>query len=188
MGHHHGSAFTAQKIFTTESDFRKHLSELQTLAMRKQTDIKDDRTFSSAFNNIYKIFKIEAEIMTICWNFWSRKLQFEKKSSEHRYDSVFTQSLAKETFFEVIDKLLSTLFSFTAHGSRWIMDKTKTLELKMADFAPVRESSYLALPSELLRVRSLLNIRNHLDNKCFLYCFTAAHQLFRGPPFQTDTS
>ena len=36
-------------------------------------------------------------------------------------------------------------------------------------------------------VRSLLNIRNHLDIKCFLYCFTAAHHLFYGPPLQTDT-
>ena len=100
---------------------------------------------------------------------------------------VFAQGLAKETFFEMIDKLLSTLFSFTAHGSLWTVDKIKTVESKTANFAPVRGSSDLALPSELQGVRSLLNIRNHLDNKCFLYCFTAAYHLFYGPPLQTDT-
>ena len=100
---------------------------------------------------------------------------------------VFAQGLAKETFFETIDTLLSTLFSFTAHGSVWTVDKVKTVELKIANFATVRRSSYLALPSELQGVRSLLSIRNHLDNKCFLYCFTAAYYLFYHPPLETDT-
>ena len=44
----------------TESDFRKHLREQHSLPMRNQTD-KKDRNFSSAFNNTFKIFKIEAE-------------------------------------------------------------------------------------------------------------------------------
>ena len=57
----------------------------------------------------------------------------------------------------------------------------------MADIGPVRRSTYLALSSELPGVRSLLNIRNHLDNKCFLYCFTAAYHLFYGPPLQTNS-
>ena len=100
---------------------------------------------------------------------------------------LFAQGLAKETVFEMIDKLFPTLFSFTAHRSGWTVDKIKTVELKMANFAPVRGSSYLALPSELQGVRSLLNIRNHLDNKCFLYCFTAAYHLFYGPPLQTGS-
>ena len=50
-----------KKIFMTESDFRKHLREQHSFPMRNQTDKKDDRTFSSAFNNTLKIFKIEAK-------------------------------------------------------------------------------------------------------------------------------
>ena len=45
----------------TESDFRKHLREQHSLPMRNQIDKKDDRNFNSAFNNTFKIFKIEAE-------------------------------------------------------------------------------------------------------------------------------
>ena len=50
-----------KKIFMTESDFSKHLREQHSLPMRNQTDKNDDRNFSSAFNNTFKIFKIEAE-------------------------------------------------------------------------------------------------------------------------------
>ena len=71
----------------------------------------------------------------------------------------------------MIDKLLSTLLSFTVHGSGWLVDEMKTVELKMAGFAPMKGSSYLDSPSELHGVRRLLNIRNHLENNCFLYCF-----------------
>ena len=50
-----------KKVFMTESDFRKHLCEQHSLPMRNQTDKKDDRNFSSAFNNTFKIFKVETE-------------------------------------------------------------------------------------------------------------------------------
>ena len=183
-----------KKISMTESEFRKHLREQHSLPMRNQTDKKDDRTFSSAFNNTFKILKTEAahshdllEVLlekdTLMENSQRKpvkvqlsvKLILEKpieedtdKIEDHLNKDmipVFAQGLANETFFEIIDKLLSTLFSFTAHGSGSIVDKFKTVELKMANFAPVRRSSYLALQSELQGVRSLLNIRNHLDNK-----------------------
>ena len=52
---------------------------------------------------------------------------------------VLAQGVANETFFKKIDKLLSTIFSVTAHGSGWIVDKIKTVELKLADFAPVED-------------------------------------------------
>ena len=65
--------------------------------------------------------------------------------------------------------------------------QNQTVELKMANLAPVRGSSHLALPLELQEVRNLLNICNSLNNKCFLYCFTEAYHFFYGPPLQTDT-
>ena len=210
-----------KKTFMTESDFRKHLREQHSLLTRNQKDKEDDRNFSSAFNNTFKIFKIEAQDNqdllefllemetlireTLMENSQRKPVKVQlsvklilRKPIEEDTDRievhfntdmipVFAQGLAKETFFEMIDKLLSTLFSFTAHVSGWTVDKTKTVELKMANFAPLRGSSYLDLPSELQGVRSLLNIRNHLDNKCFLYCFSAAYHLFYGPPLQTDT-
>ena len=210
-----------KKSFTTETDFRKHPREQHSLPMRNQTDKKDDGTFSSVFNNTFKIIKIEAKDNYNMLEFGleketliretlmenshrkpvkvqlSRKLILQKSIEEdtdkiegHSNTDlipVFAQGLAKETFFAMMNKLLSTLFSFTVHGSGWIVDKIKTVELNMANFAPRRRSSYLASTSELQGVRSLFNIRKHVDNNCFLYCFTAAYHSFYGPPLQTDT-
>ena len=161
-----------KKTFTTESDFRKHLREQHSLPMRNQTDKKDDRNFSSAFNNTFKIFKIEAEdkhdlleflleketlIRETLMEYSQRKpvevqlsvkliLQkpFEEDADkiENHLNTdmipVFAQGLAKETFFEMIDKLLSTLISFTAHGSGWDSGQNQNCGIKMANFAPVR--------------------------------------------------
>ena len=101
--------------------------------------------------------------------------------------TVYADGLSTEAYFEMIDKMLAVLFSFTSHGSGWALQKINHLEVKMALFMPVRGSSYIALPGELQGLRSLLNIRNHLDNKCFLYCFTAAYHLHHGPQLETDT-
>ena len=100
---------------------------------------------------------------------------------------VFADGLSTEEYFQMIDKMLASLFSFTAHGSGWALEKINHLDVKMAKFRPVRGSSYIALPGELQGLRSLLNIRNQYDNRCFLYCFTAAYHLHYGPPLKPDT-
>ena len=73
------------------------------------------------------------------------------------------------------------------HGSGWALEKINHLEVKMANFTPVKGSSYIAPPGELQGLRSLLNIWSHRDNKCFLYCFTAAYHSHHGPELETDT-
>ena len=100
---------------------------------------------------------------------------------------VFAEVLAEETSLEMIAKLLSRLFSFTAHDSEWVLDEMKNVDLRMVEFAPMRGSFNLALPSEKQEVRSFSNFCNHTDNKCFLYCFTAAYNLIHDPPLQNDT-
>ena len=87
----------------------------------------------------------------------------------------------------MVDNMLAILFSFTAHGSGWALEKINHLEVKMAKFHPVRGSSYIALPGELQGLRSLLNFRNHRDNCCFMYCLTAAYHLHHGPQLVPDT-
>ena len=86
---------------------------------------------------------------------------------------VFGTSLPQADFLAAVDKLLNTLFTFTASGSGWILDKIVELEVKFATFNPIRGSSYLPTPPELNASHLLLNIRNRQDHNCFLYCFTA---------------
>ena len=66
---------------------------------------------------------------------------------------------------------------FSSQGSGWILRKVNRLEIKIAAFAPVHASSYIALPDFLNGCRSLLNIRNHFDHNCFVYCFVAAYHI-----------
>ena len=74
------------------------------------------------------------------------------------------------------------LFTFTASGSGWMLDKILGLDVNFALFNPIRGSSYLPTPPELDASCLLLNIRNRQDINCFLYCFTAAWHLKNGPP------
>ena len=94
---------------------------------------------------------------------------------------VYGTSLPQPDFLNAVDKMTNTLFTFTASGSGWIMDRIVELEVRFATFNPIRGSSYLPTPPELDASRLLLNIRNRQDHNCFLYCFTAAWHLKYGP-------
>ena len=94
---------------------------------------------------------------------------------------VYSTSVPQPDFLNAVDKMTNTLFTFTASGSGWIMDRIVELEVKFATFNPIRGSSYLPTPPELDASRLLLIIRNRQDHNCFLYCFTAAWHLKYGP-------
>ena len=94
---------------------------------------------------------------------------------------VYGTSLPQDDFLSAVDQLLNTLFTFTASGSGWILEKIVDLDVKFATFSPIRGSSYLPTPPELDASHLLLNIRNRQDHNCFLYCFTAAWHLKHGP-------
>ena len=91
--------------------------------------------------------------------------------------TVHLDGLSNEDFFKMLSKMLNILFMFSSQGSGWILRKVNRLEIKIAAFAPVHASLYIALPDFLNGCRSLLTIRNHLDHNCFVYCFVAAYQI-----------
>ena len=84
------------------------------------------------------------------------------------------ERLTEDAFFTMLDQMLSSLFSFTSHGSGWMLKVIDGLYVTLVSYVPIRGSSYLALPSDLQSMNCLLNIRNREDNNCFLYCYVAA--------------
>ena len=84
------------------------------------------------------------------------------------------ERLTEDAFFKMLDQKLSSLFSFTSHGSGWMLKDINGLYVKLVSYVPVRGSSYLALPRDLQSMNCLLNIRNPEDNNCFLFCYVAA--------------
>ena len=84
---------------------------------------------------------------------------------------VHKEELKEDEYLDLVEKMLATLYTFKASGSDWIVVKTVYLEIRVALFAAMTGSSYIALPNKIQSYNSLLNIRNH---NCFLFCFTAA--------------
>ena len=74
------------------------------------------------------------------------------------------KKLTEEAFFT----MLSSLFSFTSHGSGWMLKDINGLYVKLISYVPTRGSSYLPFPSDLQSMNCLLNLRNREDNNCFL--------------------
>ena len=91
----------------------------------------------------------------------------------------YQTGLSENEILDMVDTMLCTFWSFTASGSGWTVDKITQLEIKISVFNLIKGSSYNAVPGE--HSRALLNIRNHNDHNCFLYCFTAAWHLKNGP-------
>ena len=63
--------------------------------------------------------------------------------------TVYLDGLSNEDFFKMLIKMLNILFIFSSQGSGWILRKVNRLEIKIAAFAPVHASSYIALPGFL---------------------------------------
>ena len=88
--------------------------------------------------------------------------------------TVYYDGLSEDEFFTMVQQMICVLNCFLSNGSGWVLGKISNLELKIVKFNPTRGSSYLALPSELVNNRHLLNINN---SNCFLYCYTAAYHM-----------
>ena len=54
--------------------------------------------------------------------------------------------LSNETFFHMVEKMLTVLFVFASNGNGWILQKILWVDLEFAKFSPIRGSSFIELP------------------------------------------
>ena len=95
---------------------------------------------------------------------------------------VLNDGMSDETYWTMVDEMLTVLATFASSGSGWIfirkwLEKVIKLDVKFARYRPVNGSSYLTLPVKIANGRGLLNKRNHNDKNCFKYCYIAANHL-----------
>ena len=90
---------------------------------------------------------------------------------------VYSQGHSSETFWTMVEKMMIVLTTFASNGSGWVLEKVIKIIVNFARYRPITGSSYIALPSKLQNCRGLLNIRNHEDANCFLYCYIAAYHM-----------
>ena len=102
--------------------------------------------------------------------------------------AVDVQGWTQDQFYDCVDQILSTVYQYASHGSGWRICRIDKIVLKMVKSAPIRGSSYLPLPADLLKLkRFLLIYRNYEDNSCFEYCFVAEYHWQNNIPLTLRT-
>ena len=74
---------------------------------------------------------------------------------------------------EARQKITQSIVLFQKEGSGWVLDEILHLDLNIAQYTPVKGSSYILLPSKLKTKKAIINIKNS-DNKCFMWSILAA--------------
>ena len=65
--------------------------------------------------------------------------------------------------------ILNTISQWVSEGSGWTVQSIESHHLNIANYSPLRGSSYIELPPEISRSKGLINIKNK-DNECFRWC------------------
>ena len=79
-----------------------------------------------------------------------------------------------ESLFEkMVSRIEEILSNFQQNGSNWVFEQIKYLEIHLADWVPIRGSSFIPLPSEIATKKAVINIKND-DNECFKWCVARA--------------
>ena len=62
---------------------------------------------------------------------------------------------------------------YQKEGSGWSLDQVLHLDLNIAQYKPLKGSSYIPLPKKLSNKKAIINVKNS-DNKCFMWSVLAS--------------
>ena len=65
--------------------------------------------------------------------------------------------------------ILNIISQWVSEGSGWTVESIESHHLNIANYSPLKGSSYIALPPEIKKSKGLINIKNE-DNECFRWC------------------
>ncbi|XP_020917577.1 uncharacterized protein LOC110254870 [Exaiptasia diaphana] len=74
---------------------------------------------------------------------------------------------------EVNGKIISALMAYQKEGSGWTLSQVLQVNLNVAQYSPIKGSSYVPLPKKLRDKKAIVNIKNN-DNKCFMWSILAS--------------
>ena len=73
----------------------------------------------------------------------------------------------------MVEKVLENLSTFQRRGSGWVFASIVRLEIHTVNYKPLRGSSYIPLPKQLMSKKAIINLKNE-DNECFKWAVTRA--------------
>ena len=91
----------------------------------------------------------------------------------HRQEAVLGDEDVEEAVDRAIPNILELLEKWTQKGSGWVVSRVKTLWLDIANYEPLRGSSYIDLPKKLKDKQAIVNVQNKCNN-CFRISLRAA--------------
>ena len=65
--------------------------------------------------------------------------------------------------------ILNIISQWVSEGSGWTVESIESHHINIANYSPLKGSSYIELPPEIKKSQGLINIKNE-DNECFRWC------------------
>ena len=90
-------------------------------------------------------------------------------------NQTYSQYMSYSQYYSHVDQIMTQINIFCTGGSGWVIDRMKSLDVKINKYSPLRPATYIPTPKKLESLRrSILNIKNLSDSFCFIYCVLAA--------------
>ena len=124
------------------------------------------------FNNQLKIFKGFKYVETLQVKFikFSNGEKTEKNGFfNSKVDLILNNTNIQASLQISKQHILNIISQWVSEGSGWTVESIESHHLNIANYSPLKGSSYIELPPEIKNPKSLINMKNE-DNECFRWC------------------
>ena len=79
-----------------------------------------------------------------------------------------------EIYDLLILEILAKIDEFQNKGSGWKFEQVVSFDINVDPYTPLGGGSYIKTPKELAGKHAIINVKNEMDNKCFMWAVTSA--------------
>ena len=133
---------------------------------------KSRKDIEYLFNNQLKIFKGFKYVETLQVKFvkFSNGQKTEKNGFFNSKADLILNNTDIQASLQISKQhILNIISQWVSEGSGWTVESIESHHLNIANYSPLKGSSYIDLPPEIKNPKSLINIKNE-DNECFRWC------------------
>ena len=130
---------------------------------------KSRKAIEYLFNDQLKIFKGFKYVETLQVKFikFSNGRKTEKNGFFNSKADLILNNADIQASLEISKQhILNIISQWVSEGSGWTVESIGSHHLNIANYSPLKGSSYIELPSEIKKSQGLINIKN-TDNECF---------------------
>ena len=130
------------------------------------------KTIEYLFNNQLKTTKGFKYVETLQVKF--TKFSNDRKTEKNGFfnskpDLILNNTNIQSSLQISKQHILNTISQWVSEGSGWTVQSIESHHINIANYSPLKGSSFIELPPEINRSKGLINIKNK-DNECFRWC------------------